>query len=1084
MAKADQIKKFKILIQETVPFIYPQPIQLGVKIEDIIPRHNTPSLRALDYLKYIVSNSIYEPPALSGRFDYDGSECINSMEIIKDEFYHANSEEIKNIESLVYAKTMQKTSTNTKKEVVLRENTEIELVDKDTIDSQIKRLRRKNSKEDCIPNNIEKKEPSLGNSPGMVLENLEIILLGNSGESILKFKAAVEKTHLEQNFVVKCINDLVTRQPTCDLLFMEIYFIFLEKFDIKSEIPYFGMLLDLLEHKIIGQEIKFDLMNLVINNFGRILSKDKNIRVCNILSLLLKSNYCVDINLVIKAFNILLENSNPLELMNDLLTEYPNITDLKATKQISLNDFVIIRCHSHAIINDGIFVEPNYISITNMLFNSPVSNSIMENILGNILRCSNSRVVVISYLVYFINKYKNTKYKLTDFIIKTMCKYLTIIDQIEEEYKIPEESKNISLNETTSEEIIYSAILNMKNTLQSLTFVYKVTISFLLKLLSKGGYSSKIIRHFSKLKFRNLDQAEKCKAVEIIRGFRYTGKLEYIAVILYNLGSNAFDLYLKLVILNHKYLEALLEFKEDPIYLERIDDVFLRALATCTPKYVTSKNNRKDKNNNPEWLRKISSELIYSKESLQQFAKCFKLQQDKSIIRYVSIPQGLLISNLNYETSILLRHITEYDPEGFKDYKVGIVQILVRDQENLKNKSKIGYFKNILKSIYFIYEYLNEKLLGRIKEICLKYIFYDCYVIECGLILNRMKYSGRFNRIAKSPVSTASESNNDYIDLVEVSLGHKLNPDLGFRTPHSRRALICYLSYNPTDFSNYKTEIQKHISVTEDFSVLRDLLELLLKNVNLYDSYFQFVSHSQFLLFELFNLEMPEINDLLYELIYTATVNKAILVDMSLKYLIKGILMSEVKIDLLVFKFYKVLIQKIGIIISTTIEFIGNRSLNNQNKGLDDHRNKGLDDHRNILVEIFNYLVENTERNLFISHMNSQLAFTNKVQTIYILNTLMAIDFPFDYKPILESLKSLTSYIIVTDDCNDIENLRNILFLNFIKEFRLFLKVKKARNCKFIFEDGDLISKTEYNSDEIVRIMDMKNLIDECIAGY
>lgn len=970
----DKALELKKLLLETVQFFFPENGFGDESLAEVIASYIYPSERALEFIEHF---------GQAGR-----GELRLDFEVPEDSFYMAHRAEITRIDDLVYANFMDRKS----KEMLLASSSigfrgtggnmhaksveEDVQLDKDTLETCQLRVFNVNVSQKspnpvflrpvltkrpmltqditefiseygtCLNTDSEPTKMELGAKQVNAVVLIRETLLGlrdacDDKKTLQAVLSAAGRCYLSDEDLASICDHVFDIMGSNTDLMLQIYFKFLEKMD-KPVIPStFPSILNLVETYL------FNSTNL--HFIFKVFRKINAQRITDILELVLKKVYEIDIEIKLVAFDILLKKKNRTALFEDLLSCYEHL-DSRKVDGMEFSHFIIIKGFSSCIaltndsgrknsngciesvsdtgvdkakervgyVSKSVFSEENYIRCTNIIFDIP-DNTVLKEIALSCLKklktCGLSRTFVICFAVFNINKYRATKKYPHSFLLTVFSKFLDLSPTFSE-----------GIFETLDEELVYKGILKLNNTRDSLVYVSRAIFMFLLKTLKrcKGGSKGRTGQKRRRLISRETpsqgnfpDHPGKSKSKcgrDASSKTSYTiGKmiktLTKVEIRYINLTEKEKTATIQILKTHFSYQSSFI--KEIIIaFLDKMNyqNVFFLLLELSKDASLSIRKKvferllkfRNDKEKVFDVVRVYFS--LLKEDSIhnvsfgtQSLAEVFYFEEEKHIARHFHLSD---IEVDSIQKAVLVKHYSLYKPE---DVCLETVVRVLEDIEMVKIKKNSEYVNTILKIVLHVLtkrkerpgrSYIERSVRKKIEHFCNSFIFYDVYVVQCGKILKSLKY-------------TALNGSGDYYTLINASLGRDV--EIRVDSLYGKKALLAYLDYHPERSFDWKACLLDFLKCKE---VQPELLKLLLKNLNplerkerrasnepnlgvsrkstVAEFYFNFISLNQLTLFDIADsAASPKIQMLVYKLLMESTCAGAILPQLSIPYILK-----------------------------------------------------------------------------------------------------------------------------------------------------------------------------------------------------
>lgn len=1125
----ERISKLVGLLQDTAPLFFPESGFGEQNLADVIMSYETPSERALDFIASLPGSG--------------SSDVQLDVDVPHDVFYSMHKQKITKTDDDVYAKFMDRKEKETvlaqsigfraegQKKMYLEKRKvcadvsgdilgtcQMELFDADTARQMallpvlVKPIVAKRPK---VARNITEfiSEHSTCLNTATVLESigtpdemestvsrvegvLKGLLVEDAKKQLHVFQSLVSSNYFSTADLVHLCNyafDLL--QPNPELL-LHVYFALLDKMD-KIETPVtFSSALSLVESCLFN--------NINFHFVFKVFRKMHPPRVLNLLELVLKKIYEIDISIKLMAFDILLKEKSSAVLFEELVSTYVHLDTRKTTDGMEFRHFVIARCFSACIIQRQDnkrnstggdvdpnkeneiahhFIEENYIRCTNVAFVSFDDAHMRETVtscLTKLKTCGLARTLVVAFIVFNINKLRATKKHPHMFLVLVFGRFLNLSCDRDER-----------MCETVEEEVFYRGVLKLHSTRESLIYVARAVFMFLLKTLKrsksfmksapstvlaartgrkgsvtgnekksdeladKGGEKmshciGKIIKTLAKVdvKYINLTSKERIAVVEILKShfpFQSPFVKELIISFLDRMKyPNIFGLLLELsknanTNIKKKAFERLLRFASDEAKAPDVIKVYFSLL--------------KEKQ-----YQKIRFDA-------RILAEMFYFEEEKEIARYFDLGDTRVDT---LEKAVLVKHYSKYKPE---EVNLEAVTDVLDDVEMVKVKRNAEYVNTVLKIVLNILgggkssierSYVSRTLRKKLELFCNTFVFYDVYVVHCAKILRLLGYS-------------CLQGSSEYYTLINTCLGNKA--DVKSDSIYGKKALLAHLEYFPDESAKYKRQLVEIFGCEE---VLPDLLKLLLKHLRTLDVkakteaskqslqrgsttsefYFNFISTNQQCIFAAIGIRLLRTQVLVYRLLIEATIYGAILPQLSAPCILRLIYRCKtLSADRVVTFCMKEIIGTL----QETLDFV----LSERNTALlgeADGERPALEANdgsaRLLFVDIFSSIAPEKERLAFVEKLSQLLSPQN---VVYVARSLLKMDLSSrEQKVVSTSLRELAQSVPLSD-ATDTMNLKNILLVFVLSQYRSSLKAKCRVDTVRIER---MLEKEEFDNEE------------------
>eukprot|EP00866_Antonospora_locustae_P001801 jgi/Antlo1/1801/1887 len=922
-------------------------------------------------------------------------------------------------------------------------------------------------------------EDSLGTIKNILKGMLES---SDTKKSMHMLHSVLSSTYLSNKDIVELCDFSFDVLHTDSASLLQVYFLFLDRID-KMELPAtLSPVLNLLESHL------FSGTNL--HHIFRVFRKVHPPKVLNLLELVLKKIYEVDIGIKLVALDILLRESNTPVFFEELVSLYDSL-DLRKVGGMEFRHFAIIKCFSLCIVfgretaggsrdsapsaaacNKGpcvasaVFSEDNYIRCTNIVFTLP-ENSCIRGLVASCLKkmriCGLSRTFVVAFIVFNINKLRSTKRSPSMFLLSVFGKFLGVAHGLKER-----------IYETVEEKVVYKGILKLNDRVESLAYVARAVFMFLLKVLkrSKGvrrGYGiwrrpevregdnvpevhkeastksssacavpkithsvSKIIRTLLKsdVEYIALAPREKAAAAEILKShFPYQSPFmkELIVSFLDALGcQNTF---------------SLLKDIADDTNITTRKKVFERLFKFAS-----------DTKKLPDIVRMYFSLLrdkchIDVKFSTEALAGPFYFEVEKDIARYFNLSDTSICT---LEKAVLVKHYAKYKPE---EVSLDTVVCVLDDVEMVRVKKNSEYVNTVLKiaanllaqgSMDAAKYPVGKGLRKRLETFCSQFIFYDVYVSQCAKILRLLGYK-------------SFSGSGDYYTLINVCLGNRI--ETRPCTVYGKKALIAFLDNYPEEIRVHRKQVADMFKDTE---LLPDILKLLLVHIHAPDAtegpqhahlevqrsstatelYFNFVSTHQECIFEIADAEhSTKVLVLAYRLLARATHVGAVLSQLSVPRILKIIYRCD---SLRPDRIVALYARDITNTLHETLEFLlGTESIQKEVTVHAQHNSMQQPmgtERRCILGEIFSSIRGEKDRYLF---MEKLMLLANTENVFHISKALVRLDLNAKEVKVLDMcMKEAMQSMLLTESA-EMQNLHNVVVAYVLGGYRKMLRTRK-----------------------------------------
>lgn len=1146
-----RIQNLKSILLDTVPFFFSENGFGDISLEDVVLSYQSPSERALDFIECNIIG--------------DGDENLTlNVHAPRDLFYAQHKPRIQQIDDLVYAKFMSK---KVKETVLTRSSISLGRGSTGTcIEKQGRRPMMAIDAPDACGRALfdanPKKEENLSSGGGLRPFSLKKPKLrhgaeipteeggSRTGESAIAKRlephlGKEDSTHAIKEILRGMLDDSDTKRPLhllqtalsstylsnediiqlCDFSFdmlhsnteslLQVYFIFLDRID-KTELPAtFPSVLNLVESYLLN--------STNLHYIFRIFRKVHPPRVLNLLELVLKRIYEVDIGIKLIALDILLKESSTPAFFEELISLYDHV-DQRKVEGMDFRHFAIIKCFSSCIVPckenasdprdtpnarpdtacekgshaaSSLFSEDSYIKCTNTIFSS-LENSCLRGVVASCLKklrtCGLSRTFVIAFIVFNINRLRPTKKYPSIFLLSVFGKFLGLSHGLKER-----------IFETVDEEIVYRGILKLNNTSESLVYVTRAVFMFLLRLLKR----SKVVRKgFGAHSGPETDDAECRRESTQANGGPKAGTRSSSACTSTKMTHAVGKIIRALLKVDIEYIGlsprekiAVVEilkshFPFQSPFIKELMVAFLDALgyqnifgllkniANDTNTIIRKKVFERllrffgDSEKLPDIVRIYFSLLrdkCYSdvKFCSQALAKPFYFEEDKSIAKHFHL------SDVNMDTlekAVLIKHYAKYNPEEVSlEAAVGVLD----DTEMVKVKKNSEYVNTILKIVANLLRHSSENVVKcpvsrgirkKLETFCNQFIFYDVYVSQCAKVLRLLGYS-------------SLGGCGDYYSLINACLGNKI--EIRPSSIHGKKALLAYLDHHPEEILVLRRHV---IGLFKNVEVLPDLLKLLLTHIHPPETdggprcaslegqkssttaelYFNFVSTYQECIFAVADTEQPiDVLVLAYRLLVCATHIGAVLSQLSVPRIL-GIIYrcGSLSADRIVMLYAKDIINTL----QDTLGFVlGIESKYCQRKP---ELHLPETERRCILGEIFSSIRCERDRLLFVEKLVS-LANTGNV--FYIAKALVRLEMDAkEAKALNICIKEAMQSILFTES-SDMENMHNIAIAYVLSQYKNMLRTRKC--AANLGEAERLAEIDEYTEHEKRFILELGNSI-------
>ncbi|KAM0674941.1 hypothetical protein GVAV_001280 [Gurleya vavrai] len=848
------------------------------------------------------------------------------------------------------------------------------------------------------------------------------------------------------------------------------------------------------EEEILVRTIKL-IQKIFDEENGNLIIKNKAFYL--FLPFLLKrKNYSKNVR--ISVYELLKKASENFkkDAFKDLLSEYMNFDVFKIEK-LCFCDFIIIDFFFLAFDKyvDEVLLNSFLITLLSYTMEKETESIIMNltSVCNNYL----DKEKCLLFLVLFVNELINEQ-KLC------ISEYFACLGSIIDYY-----GNNYALTEI--ETFLYKKILKVKPN----DFIRKIYIFLINYVKGKEEKKYYALKALTKLKSEQIKEDERKLIISMlvvdIEAQTFRSK-ECIIDILDNLG------YTKLFTLLQNYADEesaqirkkiFNKMKRCLYEKERVKDFVLMYLNFLTEPetrfFVVNDFNIDEiykigflSDNNTYIINKENylheKDIYYCKqEFIQNLAKYFYFQEDKSIARYLNLEIKSYLSEVsNIYFSKILKNYSNYNTEEFEEYQIEIIEIINQNSENI----------NIVNDYLAIIINLDKKNLinshakQKLVDVCHKYFTIENYVRKCGIIYRNLEC--KFERQSSIEMeililgAIGSVQFRDYYKKYEI------------KNTYGDRGLIYFLDFHPEIARDYFNELRSLIQKVcnqdkiynghygdqnlaeyqiidkKEFAVdqkevlpckkadlrtiefLKHLKKILKKdkdgNSDL-SIYFTIVSVSQIHLLSLILSKNASISYYAFKLASYATFIGAILPQISLPYLMFFYSMyfnTSFKNTILLYD--RDIISSLEIIIKRIVNIFMVEKLEIKNQNL-------------CFVIVYKYLKSEKMKYKIIKKCFALFENESLLCCYFILKNFFYINFSKkETKMILDDLNEIIGHLEL---CINNDDYKRIILMHMCIRFRKMIKDRKYIEIEY----GDLLYTTKYKESEKEYIKELKKEI-------
>lgn len=1113
-----RIQRLKRILLDTVPFFFPENGFGDMSLEDVLMAHQTPSVRALDFIECCIASSGDESPA----FGVDAPQ---------DLFYAQHKRRIRQIDDLVYAKFMSKKMKETvfaRSSLCFGREGPAACVEKiggrhmaavsapDTCGMALHQARTEHGActssgahlmpfslkrpeaecsapacaDECEEHMLEGtaakvQEPNMqaGGSICGIKDIVRSMLVGGDTKTSMQLlHAALSSTYLSSKEIVELCDFSFDVLHSDSASLLQVYFLLLDRVD-RTELPAtLSPMLNLVESHLFG--------GTNLHHIFRVFRKVHPPKVLNLLELVLKKIYEIDVGIKLVALDILLREKSTPAFFEELVSLYDHL-DTRKVEGMEFRHFAIIKCFSQCIVSGReaaggsggsapsagagrrdmcapscVFSEDSYIRCTNTVF-APPENSCLRGLVASCLKrlrtCGLSRTFVVAFTVFNINKLRPTKKCPSAFLLSVFGKFLGMTHGLKER-----------IFETTEEEVVYRGILKLDNTGESLAYVARAVFMFLLRVLKRSksvrrGYGAlrrpEVQEGGSVPETRTEASDPSTSACAAPRATHSVGKVirtllkadvEYIALAPREKIAAA------------EILKA--HFPHQSPFVRELIVAFLDALgyhntfsllkdvagdtSTAIRKKVFERLLRFA--GDPEKLPDIVGVYFALlrekcpcdvKFPTQALARPFYFEEEKEIARYFHLSDTSIDT---LEKAVLVKHYAKYRPE---EVNPDAVVCVLDDVEMVKVKKNSEYVNTVLKIAANLLAQggrdaakcpMGRGLRKRLEAFCSQFVFYDVYVFQCAKVLRLLGY-------------TSLGGSGDYYTLINACLGNRV--EAWPSTTYGKKALVAFLDNHPEEIRVLRRQVADLLKDTE---LLPDVLKLLLVHIHAPETaegpqrapleaqrssttaelYFNFVSTHQECIFAIADAEhTTNVLVLAYRLLARATHIGAVLSQLSVPRILRIMYRCEsLRPDRVVMLYARDIINTLQ---DTLGLLLGTEPTQKEGAAHAQHstgRHSAGTARRCILGEIFSAIRGERERCQFVEKL---VLLANTENVFHIARALVRLDLSAKEARALDAcMKEAMQSMLLTESA-EMANLHNVVVAYVLGGYRNMLRTRK-----------------------------------------